>query len=119
MQIGTEQLKAQQAIMAAKNYYNGKIDGVWGPKTIAAKQKWERSGKFAPAIPNSGLPLDDRATLPPGVIRLATGMLTCAEIESKKQSAQPKTVVSPAVEAKTETKVEVKVDEQKAQQAQK
>ena len=62
MQIGTEQLKAQQQIMSAKNFYNGKIDGVWGPKTIAAKQKWERSGKFAPAIPNSGLPLDDRAT---------------------------------------------------------
>jgi hypothetical protein len=84
--------------MAAKNFYNGKIDGIWGPKTIAAKQKWERSGKFAPAIPNNGLPLDDRATLPPGVIRQANGLLTCAEVQQKQnqaqQSQQPK--VGPA-----------------------
>ncbi len=88
MQIGTEQLKAQQEIMAAKNYYNGKIDGIWGPKTIAAKQKWERSGKFAPAIPNNGLPLDDRAKLPPGVIRQASGLLTCSEIAQRQKQSQ-------------------------------
>ncbi len=111
MQIGTEQLKAQQAIMAAKNLYNGKIDGIWGPKTIAAKQKWERGGKFAPAIPNNGLPLDDRATLPPGVIRLASGLLTCAEVQnqSQKQTQAPAQQAQPqqAQPAKAEVAQEV------------
>lgn len=114
MQIGTEQLKAQQAIMAAKNYYNGKIDGVWGPKTIAAKQKWERSGKFAPAIPNNGLPLDDRATLPPGVIRQASGLLTCVEVQQKQNQAQsqaPAQTQQPKTEA---VKVEVVQEVQSA-----
>lgn len=114
MQIGTEQLKAQQAVMAAKNFYNGKIDGIWGPKTIAAKQKWERSGKFAPAIPNNGLPLDDRATLPPGVIRQASGLLTCAEVQQKQNQAQsqaPAQTQQPKTEA---VKVEVVQEVQSA-----
>ncbi len=114
MQIGTEQLKAQQEIMAAKNFYNGKIDGIWGPKTIAAKQKWERSGKFAPAIPNNGLPLDDRATLPPGVIRHASGLLTCVEVQQKQNQAQsqaPAQTQQPKTEA---VKVEVVQEVQSA-----
>lgn len=81
--------------MQAKGFYKGKIDGVWGPKSIAAKQKWERSGKFAPAIPNNGFPLNDRASLPPGVIRQANGLLTCEELKNKPaQAAAPQPVVS-------------------------
>lgn len=87
MQIGTEQLKAQQTIMQNLNYYTGKIDGIWGPKTIAAKVKWERSGKFSPAIPNNGFPLAERASLPPGVTRTATGLLV--HVASMPASAKP------------------------------
>lgn len=92
MQTGTSQLVNQQSIMAAKNFYNGKIDGIWGPDTIAAKIKWERSGKFNPAIPNNGLPLSNTGALPLGVRRLPDGTLTCPELESTKASQQAKRV---------------------------
>jgi hypothetical protein len=88
MQIGTEQLKTQQRIMESKNLYNGKIDGIWGPKSIAAKLKWECSGKFAPAIPNNGFPLNERGPFPAGVKRLPTGELTCVELERKALEAK-------------------------------
>lgn len=93
MQTGTEQLKNQQAIMAAKGFYNGKIDGIWGPDTIAAKIKWERSGKFNPAVPNNGLPLPSKGQLPLGVRRLPDGTMTCPELEVAKtaKTAQAKT----------------------------
>lgn len=81
MQTGTEQLKAQQDIMFAKGFYRGAIDGIWGPKTIEAKQKWEVSGKFNPGIPNNGLPIPERGPFPAGVRRTRTGLLTCSEIE--------------------------------------
>lgn len=101
MQTGSEHLKAQQRIMQAKNFYNGKIDGIWGPKSIAAKQKWERSGKFTPAIPNNGFPLNDRGPLPKGITRKSDGTLTCAEVENV-ANAQPvaeKIVVETATES--------------------
>ena len=96
MQTGKEHLMAQQQVMAAKNMYNGKIDGIWGPKSIAAMQKWERSGKFAPAIPSNGFPLDDRKPLPPGVSRLSDGSLTCIELESKKAKQESASTPAPA-----------------------
>lgn len=97
MQTGTEQLKSQQAVMSAKNLYNGKIDGIWGPKSIAAKLKWERSGKFSPAIPNNGFPLSLAAPFPPGVSQ-KSGLLTCAELLSKQQqpSSAPGQAQQPA-----------------------
>lgn len=75
MQTGREQLRSQQKIMQLEGFYQGKLDGIWGPKTIAAKLKWERSGRFSPAIPNNGFPLSDRGPFPPGVFRNADGTL--------------------------------------------
>jgi hypothetical protein len=45
-----------QQILTHFGYYSGSIDGVWGPASIEAKKKFEVSGKFAPGIPNNGLP---------------------------------------------------------------
>ena len=99
MQIGKDQLKAQQEIMAAKNMYNGKIDGIWGPLTIAAKQKWERSGKFSPAVPNNGFPLNDRQALPPGVLRKPDGTLYCMEQKSAASAPVAPVVATPEPQA--------------------
>lgn len=91
MQTGNEQIIRQQEIMKALGFYTGQIDGVWGPKTIEAKKKWELSGKFAPGLPNFGLPLSDRGPYPRGVfLDKASGLLTCAQLEMQKQkSSQP------------------------------
>lgn len=99
MQVGSEQLARQQEIMQSLGYYNGKIDGIWGPKTIEAKIKWEMSGKFNPALPNNGLPFGDKGPFPRGVYREPkTGLLSCPQYElvvqerAKKNAApeQPK-----------------------------
>ncbi len=95
MQTGTEQLKNQQEVMAAKNFYSGKIDGEWGPASIEAKIKWERSGKFNPALPNGGLPFASKGALPMGVRRLPDGSLTCPELEVPKALAKREARVIP------------------------
>lgn len=99
MQTGSEQLKSQQSVMQSRNMYQGKIDGIWGPKSIAAKVKWERSGKFAPAIPNNGFPLPDRGPFPPGVRRLKDGTLTCTELETRVTTKIEAPLVATPVEA--------------------
>lgn len=99
MQTGSDHLKAQQAIMAAKNMYNGKLDGIWGPKSIAAKIKWERSGKFSPGIPNNGFPLNDRAPLPAGVRRALDGTLSCVEQKTAVAEPAANPFAQPVVEA--------------------
>ena len=88
MQTGSEQLREQQRIMNAKKFYYGKLDGIWGPKTIAAKQKWEVSGQFSPGIPNNGFPLPDRGPFPKGVKRLQDGRLSCVELEQQDAKQQ-------------------------------
>lgn len=98
MQTGSKQLEAQQRIMQAKNFYNGKVDGIWGPKSIKAMQKWERSGKFAPAVPNNGFPLSERGPFPAGVKRKPDGLLTCMEVEAK-QAAAPTQASKLVIEA--------------------
>lgn len=95
MQTGKEQLAQQQAIMQARGFYKGKLDGVWGPETIAAKIKWERSGKFAPAIPNNGFPLGDRGPYPKGVYKQPNNTLTCAEIEVQRATQQQQQQAKP------------------------
>jgi hypothetical protein len=107
MQTGSDHLKAQQEIMAAMNMYNGKIDGIWGPKSIAAKQKWERSGKFSPGIPNNGFPLNDRAPLPAGVVRKADGTLTRVGAASKVAVGSPVIPVAPSAPVQVVAPVQV------------
>lgn len=96
-----DQIKNQQAIMKALGFYDGQLDGIWGPRTIEAKQRWEFSGKFAPAIPNRGLPFKAKDKLPGGIIRKGD-LLSCAELvkmESKKQQANQE--VPPTAKSKT------------------
>jgi hypothetical protein len=63
-----DMIKRQQQVLTFLGYYNGKIDGIWSAKSIEAKLKFERSGKFNPGIPNNGLPFSLRAPLPAGLI---------------------------------------------------
>ena len=57
----------QQLIMTMLGYYDGVCDGVWGPKCIAAKAKWETEDNFEPAVPSHGLPFVGRGKLPRGM----------------------------------------------------
>ena len=57
----------QQLIMTMLGYYDGVCDGVWGPKCIAAKAKWETEDSFEPAVPSNGLPFVGRGKLPRGM----------------------------------------------------
>ena len=99
MQTGREQLRSQQKVMQLEGFYQGKLDGIWGPKTIAAKVKWERSGRFSPAIPNNGFPLSDRGPFPPGIFRNADGTLS-----SVKEPAPAPKNEKPSQDAKQDDK---------------
>lgn len=88
MQRGNEQLIRQQEIMRVLGYYKGLPDGIWGPDTVEAKKKWELSGKFAPGLPNFGLPLANKGPWPRGVyMDKASGLLTCGELEASMKTA--------------------------------
>ena len=84
MQVGNEKLMAQQKMLKAKGFYSGKVDGIWGPSTISAMIRFERSKSFAPAIPNNGLPLSDRGPFPKGVV-LMKGIVWCPEMDMAEQ----------------------------------
>lgn len=75
-QYKTEQIVRQQQVLAHLGFYKGRIDGIWGPSTIAAKKAYEGQG-FAPGIPNGGLPFQFPAKLPRG-LRYEGGLLTAA-----------------------------------------
>ncbi len=59
-----KQLLQQQCILKGLGFYTGALDGIWGPKSIAAMRQWESTPSFKPAIPNDGMPLSDREPLP-------------------------------------------------------
>lgn len=67
--FSAEVLQRQQIILAKLGYYNGKCDGIWGPATIKAKQKFECSGKFNPGYPNNGMPFSYDGPFPEGIMR--------------------------------------------------
>lgn len=56
-----------QLIMTMLGYYDGLCDGVWGPKCIEAKRKWELHDDFEPGVPSNGLPFNGRGKLPKGM----------------------------------------------------
>lgn len=68
-QRSENQLKRQQEILKALGFYNGAIDGIWGPKSIAAMKTFEAKPEFKPAVPNHGLPLGDQGPYPAGITR--------------------------------------------------
>lgn len=57
----------QQVIMTLLGYYDGKCDGVWGPKCFEAKRLWETTDAYEPAVPTNGLPFSGRGKLPKGM----------------------------------------------------
>lgn len=63
-----------QVIMTFLGFYDGACDGVWGPKCIAAKRKWEYDDSFEPAVPSNGLPFTGRDRLPKGLIYMHRGL---------------------------------------------
>lgn len=63
------QLKRQQEILKVLGFYNGSIDGIWGPKSIEAMRTFESSGSFKPCIPNYGMPLSSRPPFPSGITK--------------------------------------------------
>lgn len=67
--FSAEVLQRQQIILALLGYYNGKCDGIWGPATIKAKQRFECSGKFNPGYPNNGMPFSYDGPFPEGIMR--------------------------------------------------
>lgn len=76
MQVTKEQIQRQQEILSVLGFYHGKFDGIWGPKTIEAKKRYEGDAKFVPGIPNNGLPFGDRGPFPALIsINHATGLL--------------------------------------------
>ena len=127
-----------QIIMTYLGFYDGACDGVWGPKCIAAKRKWEFDDSFEPAVPSNGLPFTGRDRLPKGLIYMHKGLhikclkmtkediekilsekgelITCAHIDKHfsvpEPEAKPTAIVAdvpaPKVSALVETPIDVK-----------
>ncbi len=65
MQTGRRELLRQQALLKDMGFYNGRMDGIWGPATIKAMQKFEAARNvFKPALASNGFPLPTRGPLP-------------------------------------------------------
>lgn len=64
----------QQLIMTMLGYYDGVCDGVWGPKCVEAKRRWEFEDDFEPAVPSNGLPFVGRGKLPKGMNYVHKGL---------------------------------------------
>ena len=61
-------LAVQQAVMTVRGFYDGAIDGSWGPKSVAAMREWSMDASFDPALPTRGYPLSSPARLPKGLV---------------------------------------------------
>lgn len=71
--IDRNAIKRQQLVLKHLGYYLGEIDGIWSTKSIEAKVAFERSGKFNPGIPSSGMPFRFNVRLPEGLYFDAKG----------------------------------------------
>lgn len=56
-----------QAAMQAKGFYDGAIDGVWGPKCCDAINLWASDESFDPALPTRGQVIVYPKKLPKGL----------------------------------------------------
>lgn len=87
MQVQKHELERQQQILKALGFYHGKIDGIWGPKSIDAKKKFEASPSFPPGIPNNGMPFRDNGPYPAGVtMNHMTGLLEHPRMNEVKEA---------------------------------
>lgn len=124
-----------QIIMTFLGYYEGNCDGVWGPKSIAAKRVWEFDDSFEPAVPSNGLPFTGRDRLPKGLVYMRKGLeivclkmsnearekileekgclITASDLEDLEKNAVPKkpvAVVAPVHVPKVSVAAEPKID---------
>lgn len=89
MQIKKEQLERQQEILKLLGFYQGKVDGIWGPRSIDAKKKFEASNSFAPGIPKNGMPFADFGPYPANItIDHATNMLQHPRLSEQKEEVK-------------------------------
>ncbi len=113
-QFQPTQIIRQQQVLAHLGYYKGRIDGIWGPKCIAAKKEFESMG-FAPGLPNGGLPFAARGPYPKGVMMIG-GLLTCAGFDETKHPVYDPNRTRPANKVQ---KPEVTEDKEKTPEPQK
>lgn len=100
MQVKTEQLIRQQEIMKVLGFYHGEIEGVWGPKSIDAKKKFEASPTFSPGIPKNGMPFADHGPYPANItLDYATGLLDHPQALAAREAAAKSAVVEAAIPA--------------------
>lgn len=83
MQYKSEELQAQQIVLAFLGFYKGKIDGIWSEATIKAKQAFECEDSYLPAAPTFGLPFSTGSRLPKG-LRWESGFLTHVKLTMDK-----------------------------------
>lgn len=97
MQVSKEQIKRQQEILSVLGFYHGKFDGIWGPKSIEAKKRFEADARFIPGIPNNGMPFASKGPYPALItINHATDMLEHPALtEHKEKNA---TLATPSTE---------------------
>ena len=60
-------IAVQQSVMTVLGFYDGNIDGVWGPKCVAAMNRWQLEDSFDPALPNNGYFFTPPQRLPKGL----------------------------------------------------
>lgn len=89
MQTNPEQLKRQQLILKVLGYYSGKLDGIWGPQSIKAKQCFEADPSYVPGNPNNGLPFTNVPPYPKG-ISINNGLLYHPLIDTYKDKPEVK-----------------------------
>lgn len=99
MQYTKHKIKAQQMLLFHLGHYTGIIDGIWGPDSIQAKQKFERDVTFLPAYPTGGMPFGDRDRLPKGCNYNVDGTLTHETLTAERASE-----IEKAMEARTSTR---------------
>lgn len=99
MQVKKEQLERQQQILTALGYYHHKVDGIWGPRSIEAKKRFEALPAFCPGIPRNGMPFGDKGPYPPHItMDYATGLLDHPkrlEVASKPPQSDPEPEADP------------------------
>lgn len=101
----------QQIIMKSLALYDGRCDGVWGPKSIDAKRAWELTPEFEPAVPNGGMPINLGDKLPKGLRWIpGTSTMMCSFIsneELKRMLKEESLLTVDEIEGKTKAKAEV------------
>lgn len=97
--IDRNAIKRQQQVLKHFGYYKGQIDGIWSKASIEAKIAFERSGKFNPGIPNSGLPFDYGVRLPKGLVFDTSGYLAIVGVELPSLMSEERIEVKPVEKA--------------------